>query len=64
MSEALIETKESPTEATVERTRSKQTYSPRFDVWETDDELVLYGDLPGVLHGLKYAAQKRRRTTQ
>ena len=24
------------------------TYSPRFDVWENDDELVLYGDLPGV----------------
>ncbi len=24
------------------------TYSPRFDVWESDDELVLYGDLPGV----------------
>lgn len=24
------------------------TYSPRFDIWEGDDELVLYGDLPGV----------------
>jgi len=24
------------------------TYSPRFDVWENDDELVLFGDLPGV----------------
>ena len=24
------------------------TYSPRFDVWENDDELVLYGDMPGV----------------
>jgi HSP20 family molecular chaperone IbpA len=24
------------------------TYNPRFDFWEDDDELVLYGDLPGV----------------
>lgn len=24
------------------------TYVPRFDIWEGDDELRLYGDLPGV----------------
>jgi HSP20 family protein len=24
------------------------TYTPRFDILEQDDELVLYGDLPGV----------------
>ena len=24
------------------------TYVPRFDIWETDDELLLYGDMPGV----------------
>lgn len=24
------------------------TFSPRFDIWEGDDELILYGDLPGV----------------
>ncbi len=24
------------------------TFCPRFDIQETDDELVLYGDLPGV----------------
>jgi HSP20 family molecular chaperone IbpA len=40
--------KETPDEVT----RAEQTYggviSPRFDIWETDDELVLYGDLPGV----------------
>lgn len=23
-------------------------FSPRFDIWENEDELVLYGDLPGV----------------
>jgi HSP20 family molecular chaperone IbpA len=32
----------------VERTRGGQTFSPRFDIWETEDELVLYGDMPGV----------------
>ncbi|MBM4089021.1 MAG: Hsp20/alpha crystallin family protein [Planctomycetes bacterium] len=34
--------------ATVERTQGGLTYSPRIDIWETDDELVLYADLPGV----------------
>jgi HSP20 family molecular chaperone IbpA len=27
------------------------TYTPRFDICETEDELVLYGDLPGVEAG-------------
>jgi HSP20 family protein len=34
--------------ATVERTQSGLTYSPRVDIWETDDEVVLYADMPGV----------------
>src|SRR5512136_2812220 len=34
--------------ATLERTRNGVTYTPRVDIWETDDELVLYADLPGV----------------
>ena len=34
--------------AAVERTRSGLTYSPRIDIWETDDELILYADVPGV----------------
>lgn len=34
--------------ATVERTRTGTTYVPRCDIVETDDELLLYGDLPGV----------------
>ncbi len=29
--------------------RSNTTYRPRFDICETDDALLLYGDLPGVL---------------
>jgi len=24
------------------------TYTPRFDIWEGAEELILYGDLPGV----------------
>src|SRR6187431_1740412 len=34
--------------ATVERTRGGLTYSPRADIWETDEELLVYADLPGV----------------
>ncbi|MHB8897460.1 MAG: Hsp20/alpha crystallin family protein [Thermoguttaceae bacterium] len=34
--------------ATVERTRTGTIYTPRFDIAETQDELTLYGDLPGV----------------
>ena len=34
--------------ATAERTRTGAAYNPRFDIVETEDELVLYGDLPGV----------------
>ncbi|MHB0956006.1 MAG: Hsp20/alpha crystallin family protein [Pirellulaceae bacterium] len=34
--------------ATVERTRGGLTYSPRIDIWETENELVLYADMPGV----------------
>jgi HSP20 family molecular chaperone IbpA len=35
--------------ATVERTTGGITYSPRIDIWETDDELVLFADMPGVV---------------
>ena len=34
--------------ATVERTRNEATYTPRFDIVETDNEMLLCGDLPGV----------------
>ena len=30
--------------SSVERTRETPTYTPRFDIWETDEELILYGD--------------------
>lgn len=34
--------------ATVERTESGPTFVPRFDIFESDDELTLFGDMPGV----------------
>jgi HSP20 family molecular chaperone IbpA len=49
MSETMVNKEQRPAEvAGVERTQSGRTYSPRFDIWETEDELILYGDLPGV----------------
>ena len=35
--------------APVEPTLGGTTYVPRFDIWENDDEMILYGDLPGVM---------------
>ena len=40
--------KETENVPAVERTRSTTTYTPRFDIVETEDELILYGDMPGV----------------
>jgi len=34
--------------ATAERTRENPSYTPRFDIWENENELLLFGDLPGV----------------
>jgi HSP20 family molecular chaperone IbpA len=34
--------------ATIERTHGGVTFSPRIDIWESEDELVLYADMPGV----------------
>ena len=35
----------------LERTRSGSTYNPQVDILETDDELILFGDMPGVEPG-------------
>jgi HSP20 family molecular chaperone IbpA len=44
-----LTTKESGNQlAQAELTRDKPLYVPRFDIWETDDELMLCGDMPGV----------------
>ena len=34
--------------ATAERTRDHQYFLPRVDIYETDHELVLFADVPGV----------------
>jgi HSP20 family molecular chaperone IbpA len=34
--------------ATAEQTRDNPLYTPRFDIFENDEELILWGDLPGV----------------
>jgi HSP20 family molecular chaperone IbpA len=34
--------------ATAERTKGGPTFAPRIDIWETEDELLLYADMPGV----------------
>jgi len=46
MANAIAE-KERREVAQPERTQ-QVSYVPRFDIWESDDELLLYGDLPGV----------------
>jgi HSP20 family molecular chaperone IbpA len=44
-----LHTKEQQGElAAAEQTCSGNCFRPRFDIWETDDELILAGDLPGV----------------
>lgn len=35
-------------EVTTPESTYQTTYVPRFDIWEGDDEFVMYGDLPGV----------------
>lgn len=48
MSTTLTEKKNGNGPLHVGRERESMTYSPRFDVWETEEELILYGDMPGV----------------
>jgi len=49
MSDELIKKQESPSDvAKIERTRDTVAYTSRFDIWEDDQELTLFGDLPGV----------------
>ena len=47
----LVKQEQPQEAATIERTRESATYTPRFDIWETDEELILCGDLPGVESG-------------
>ncbi|GIW82176.1 MAG: heat-shock protein [Gemmatales bacterium] len=48
MSQNALVQKERKEELTPERMRNAPTFSPRVDICENDEELVLYADLPGV----------------
>jgi len=48
MSTAISKQNRSGSELSRRETSRTATYMPAFDIQETDDELVLYGDLPGV----------------
>jgi len=47
MSETIQQKQPSEAESG-ERKHGGVVFTPRFDIWENDDELLLYGDLPGV----------------
>jgi len=48
MTKNLVKRQGDGSVAVAEPTRNGTTYTPRVDIVETDDELALYGDLPGV----------------
>jgi len=48
METELTKTQVNGNTAVAERTRNGVIYTPRFDIVETEGELTLYGDLPGV----------------
>jgi HSP20 family molecular chaperone IbpA len=43
-----IQKHESENVDTVERTRSQRVFVPRVDIFENDDAILLYADMPGV----------------
>lgn len=49
MTTTLTEQKNGSALSHAEPKQEQVVYSPRFDIWETDDEMILYGDMPGVL---------------
>ena len=46
--EKLQETRAQEGAEAVERTRERPVYSPRTDIYETEDRVVLVADMPGV----------------
>ena len=48
MSTTITPNEKQPSETAGAEHTYQSTFIPRFDIWEGDDELLLYGDLPGV----------------
>ncbi len=48
MTRSVVQTDPRQGEMTIERTRNGGSYVPRFDIFETDTEMIMLGDLPGV----------------
>jgi HSP20 family molecular chaperone IbpA len=48
MAQQLVKQESQNDVATAERIQGGPTFVPRFDILETEDELTLFGDLPGV----------------
>ncbi|TWU46678.1 Hsp20/alpha crystallin family protein [Rubripirellula reticaptiva] len=44
-------TQTAPAQSSAEPTRQAPLFQPRFDITETENELTLFGDLPGVDQG-------------
>lgn len=48
MSNTMTTTSPAATQDAGQQSQRPATFSPRFDIWEGDNEYILYGDLPGV----------------
>jgi len=48
MSTTISSNDKKPSESGGAEHTYQSTFIPRFDIWEGDDELLLFGDLPGV----------------
>jgi HSP20 family protein len=54
---------EAPPPAGMERTRTRRVYAPRADIFETEKEIVLVADMPGVSpDGLDVTLERRELT--
>ncbi len=48
MAEAVLERQEAREMEHTERTRNRRVFTPRVDIYETDDSVVMMVDMPGV----------------
>ena len=48
MTKTMTNSEKKAGDASSPETTYESSFTPRFDIWEGEEELVLYGDLPGV----------------